>query len=211
MLASVLKKSLALRTGDGRVDAFETVIAAILQRQGYWTLTSVKVDLSRDEKTKIGLPTAPRWELDVVAYRGMDNSLKVVECKSFLDSPGVECDAFDGSNKKAERRYKLFCDSTLRRVVLGRLARQLVIAGFCAAKPKVQLCLAAGKIRGKESRLSDHFAKKGWELMGPQCIRRELEKLRDTGYENSVAAVVTKMLLRKPRSNDSEASVDAAA
>ena len=65
------------------MDAFETVVAAILQRQGYWTLTSVKVGLTKEEKREIGRHSSPRWELDVVAYRGRDNSIKVVECKSF--------------------------------------------------------------------------------------------------------------------------------
>lgn len=113
------------------VDSFEAVVAAILQRQGYWTQTSVKVDLTKEEKREIGRHSSPRWEIDVVAYRGKENELRVVECKSFLDSPGVECGAFDGSNKKAEKRYKLFCEDALRRVVFGRLEAQLVSSGFC--------------------------------------------------------------------------------
>lgn len=178
------------------MDSFEAVVAAILQRQGYWTLTSVKVELTKEEKREIGRHSSPRWDLDVVAYRGHDNELRVVECKSFLDSPGVECGAFDGSNKEAEKRYKLFCEDTLRRVVFKRLEEQLVSAGFCAAKPTIRLCLAAGKIRGDEKQLKAHFEKKGWILLGPDYIRQELTKLRDSGYENNVATVVTKLLLR---------------
>ena len=73
------------------MDAFESVIAGILQRQGFWTLTNFKVELTKAEKRKIGRPSSPRWELDVVAYSGRDNELRIVECKSFLDSPGVQC------------------------------------------------------------------------------------------------------------------------
>jgi hypothetical protein len=182
------------------MDAFETVVAAILQRQGYWTLTSVKVELTKAEKRAIGRHSAPRWELDIVAYRGRDNELRVVECKSFLDSPGVECGAFNGTSPAAAKRYKLFCDVTLRRVVLGRLERQLVSAGFCAQSPTVKLCLAAGKIRGNETWLPAHFEEPGWILFGPEIIREELRTLRDARYENSVAAVVTKLLLRDGRS-----------
>lgn len=192
------------------MDAFETVVSAILQRQGYWTLTSVKVELTKAEKREIGRHSSPRWELDVVAYRGSDNELKVVECKSFLDSPGVECGAFNGSNKDAEKRYKLFCENKLRKVVFHRLEQQLVSGGFCAKNPKIQLCLAAGKIRGDETWLQSHFEKKGWLLLGPKYIRTELEKLRDSGYENNVAAVVTKLLLRQAKSDRVEAGVDAA-
>lgn len=191
------------------MDAFETVVASILQRQGYWTLTSVKVDLTKAEKREIGRHSTPRWELDVVAYRGSNNELKVVECKSFLDSPGVECGAFDGSKKNAEDKYKLFCESKLRKVVFRRLEQQLVSSGFCAKKPKIQLCLAAGKIRGDENWLQSHFQKKGWLLLGPQYIRAELEKLRDSGYENNVAAVVTKLLLRQTKAMQMKTGVDA--
>jgi hypothetical protein len=179
------------------MDSFEQVVAAILQRRGFWTQTSVKVDLTKAEKRAIGRHSTPRWELDIVAYRGSSNELAVVECKSFLDSPGVRCDTFEGSRPKDETRYKLFCDTTLRKVVLDRLVTQLVKLGFCAPNPKVSLCLAAGKIyRGEEARLESIFQQRGWRLWGPSFIRSELEALRDSGYENTVAAVVAKLLLR---------------
>lgn len=192
------------------MDAFETVIASILQRRGFWTLTSVKVDLTKAEKRGIGRHSSPRWELDIVAYRGSDNELRVVECKSFLDSPGVECGAFDGTNRAAESRYKLFCDSTLRRVVLRRLQLQLTESGFCRKEPTVKLCLAAGKVRGDADRLRKQFEKKGWILLGPDEIRAELKALRDSGYENSVAAVVAKIILRDGKRAQLKTGVDAA-
>jgi len=68
------------------MDSFEQVVATILGRNGYWVRTSVKVALTPDEKREIGRPSAPRWELDVVAYSGSRNELLVVECKSYLDS-----------------------------------------------------------------------------------------------------------------------------
>ncbi|SRR6266566_4475230 len=182
------------------MDAFENVVAAILQRRGYWTMTSVKVELTKAEKRAIGRHSSPRWELDIVAYRGSDNELLVMECKSFLDSPGVDVAAFSGRSPKAAKRYKLFGDPQLRRVVFRRLTRQLVDAGFCRSRPAIKLCLAAGKIRGDEGWLQSHFRQRRWELWGPQRIREELCALRDTGYENTVAAVVTKILLRDGRS-----------
>jgi hypothetical protein len=178
------------------VDAFETVIASILQRQGFWTMTSLKVELTKAEKVAIGRSSSPRWEIDVVGYSGASNELRVIECKSYLDSYGVHCSAFDGSDAKAAKRYKLFCEPALRDVVLRRLVEQLVAAGFCREAPKVTLCLAAGKIKGDEAPLREHFQKNGWTLYGPDDIRNEIEALRDSGYENSVAAVVAKILLR---------------
>ena len=98
---------------------------------------------------------------------------------------------------KAEKRYELFREPTLRGVVLRRLERQLVSGGFCASKQKIRLCLAAGKVRKDEEWLKSLFEKKGWLFFGPEYIRTELRRLRDSGYENNVAAVVAKMLLRE--------------
>ncbi|MGD0697356.1 MAG: hypothetical protein ABSB82_21255 [Terriglobia bacterium] len=182
------------------MDSFEQVVAAILQRRGFWTLTTVKVELTKAEKRDIGRHSSPRWELDIVAYRGSSNELAVVECKSFLDSPGVRCDVFEGTRPKDETRYKLFCDATLRGVVLKRLVTQFVEAGFCAPNPSLTLCLAAGKIyRGEEAKLESIFNQHGWRFWGPSFIRSELEALRDSAYENTVAAVVAKLLLRASR------------
>ena len=178
------------------MDAFEFVVAAILERHGFWTRTSVMVELTKEEKRKIGRHSSPRWELDVVAYSGARNELRVVECKSYLDSRGVHHSAFDGSNAAFAKRFKLFHEATLRKLVLRKLTAQLVKAGFCARRPRVKLCLAAGKVNGDEQWIHRHFARHGWVFYGPEFIREELRELRDIGYENSVAAVVTKLLLR---------------
>jgi hypothetical protein len=178
------------------MDSFEQVVASILERRGYWTRTSVKVDLEPDEKRAIGRASSPRWELDVVGYSGRDNELLVLECKSFLDSNGVRSDTFVGKNGKDEKKYKLFFEDTLREVVLGRLVKQLIQHGFCPATPRVSFGLAAGKIHGDEASLRGRFKERGWELWTPSFIRGELTALRDSKYENSVAAVVAKVLLR---------------
>lgn len=179
------------------MDAFEGVVASILQKRGFWTQTSVKVELTKPEKRAIGRHSSPRWEIDVVGYRGNGNELAVVECKSFLDSMGVRCDVFEGTFPQGEGRYKLLCDPELRKVVVGRLVKQFVQAGLCAPKPKVSLYLAAGKVyRGQDTKLESLLAQRGWKLWGPSYIRNELATLRDSGYENSVASVVAKLLLR---------------
>lgn len=181
------------------MDAFESVVAAILQRQGFWTMTSVKVDLTKEQKASIGRPSSPRWELDIVAYRGATREVRVVECKSFLDSSGVDPRVFLGQAKYLETRYKLFTDANLREVILPTLKAQLVQEGFCEPDVRVQLCLAAGKVQsggGGELGLQQHFNERGWLLLGPSELRAELKKFGKMGYENSVAAIVTKILLR---------------
>jgi hypothetical protein len=180
------------------MDAFEQVVAEILWREGYWVRTSVKVELTKEEKRAIELPSAPRWELDVVAYRARDNHLNVVECKSYLDSPGVRLRGFDPDNKKEADRFKLFNRPKLREIVLGRLRQQLADSRACIPDPSVTLCLACGHIATPSDRvgLQKHFAAQGWELWDEVWLRDRLKHMAHAGYENQVSAVVAKLLLR---------------
>jgi hypothetical protein len=180
------------------VDAFEQLVTEILWMEGYWVRTSVKVELTKEEKKTIGRPSSPRWELDIVAYCGSDNALRVVECKSYLDSRGVALRAFNGNDERFAERFKLFGDRQLRNVVFRRLRRQFVASGLCRAYPKVKLCLACGRIASSADRagLRKHFAKKGWELWDESWLRKRLRDMSQRGYENQVSAVVAKLLLR---------------
>lgn len=114
------------------MDAFEQVVSEILWMEGYWVRTSVKVELTKEEKKAIGRPSSPRWELDIVGYRGRDNLLRVVECKSYLDSGGVALRAFDGRDERFAEKFKLFVDDQLRNVVFGRLGQQFTTSGVSA-------------------------------------------------------------------------------
>jgi hypothetical protein len=178
------------------MDAFESIVAALLERKGFWTRTSVKVELTKEEKRKIGRPSSPRWEIDVIAYKGSDNSLLVVECKSYLDSYGVRYSSFIEGNVEEAKRYKLFTDSVLREVVLNRLSLQLVESGFCPSPPQITLCLVAGKIYQDAAPLHEHFKKNGWLLWDPDWLCKELYALAESGYDNTVVAVVSKLLER---------------
>jgi hypothetical protein len=68
------------------VDAFEQLVSEILWMSGFWVRTSVKVELTKEEKRLIGRHSSPRWELDIVGYSARKNVLQVVECKSYMDS-----------------------------------------------------------------------------------------------------------------------------
>ena len=177
------------------MDAFETIVATLLQRDGYWTQTGFKVNLTKAEKRRIGRPSSPRWEIDVVAYKGSANKILAVECKSFLDSTGV---VFRNGTFETENRYKLFTDNVLRNTVLKRLTKQLEEVGACARSAKVTLGLATGKIARKTDRagLESHFSSKGWVLLDDEWIAKSLRRTSDAGYENDVAHVVAKILLR---------------
>lgn len=180
------------------MDAFEQLVGEILWMEGYWVRTSVKVELTKEEKKAIGRPSSPRWELDIVAYRGRDNLLRVVECKSYLDSRGVALRAFDGNDERFAERFKLFGDEQLRKVVFARLCQQFAASGACQAAPTVKLCLACGRIASDADREGLHrlFAEKGWDLWDEPWLKERLQDMSERGYENQVSAVVAKLLLR---------------
>lgn len=176
------------------MDAFEQIVAMLLEREGYWVRTSYRVCLTKDEKVRVGIPSSPRWELDVLAYCPRENELLVVECKSYLNSPGVCYESFSGANPKGARRYKLFTDKTLRKVVLSRLRKQLRQEGAIASRAKIVLCLAAGHLRsGHEERIRRHCHRKHWLLFGPEWFGERFADLSKTDYENDIAIIAAKL------------------
>jgi hypothetical protein len=180
------------------VDAFEQVVSEILWLSGFWVRTSVKVELTKEEKRLIGRHSSPRWELDIVGYSGRENLLRVVECKSYLDSTGVRACAFDKSDPEEAKRYKLFNEPELRKVVFNRLSLQFTETGACREAPEIRLSLACGKIRNEADRgaIRTHFEAQGWELWDEPWLRERLREMAEQGYENQVSAVVAKLLLR---------------
>ena len=180
------------------MDAFESLVSALLVKEGYWTQTGFKVELTKAEKKNIGRPTSPRWEMDVVAYKGKGNHVLAIECKSYLDSVGVQYAGVSGRNQNDAKRYKLFNDATLRRIVLRRLGMQLLKSGACTRMPKITLCLAVGKVKSFQDRenLKKLFRQKGWQLFDDEWVREKLASVADGSYEDSIASVVAKILLR---------------
>ncbi len=181
------------------MDAFESLMEMLLRREGYWTQTSVKVELTAAEKRHIGKPSSPRWEIDLVAYKGKTNEVLAIECKSYLDSPGVRFQdaAFDPPD-----RYKLFHDQVLRKTILKRLAKQIAGLGLARPKPKVTLCLAAGHIASSTDRteLARHMRRNGWRLFDEPWIEDRLRAAANAKYENDIAYVVAKIIHRKSKS-----------
>jgi len=185
------------------MDAFEQIVSEMLWMDGFWVQTSVKVNLTPKEKESVGKRTMPRPELDIVAYRGRDNFLYVVECKSWLNSRGVTFAGLSGTDAVNAGRYKLFSDDKpkLRKVVLNRLRAQLTKSRACPPIPasNVRLCLACGHIASKDNRskLRKHFEDRKWELWDEDWLREHLEKMANSKYENHVSHVVAKLLRDK--------------
>lgn len=189
--------------------SFEELIAALLQRRGFWVSASVKVELTKEQKREIGRPSSPRWELDLVGYRAKGNDLLILECKSYLDSTGVSLKDLRDPDARNASRYKLFTESDLRRVVVASLADQMTARGACLPSPKVRLGLAVGRIANDTSAvdLQAFFDANGWELWTPDSIVEQLRSLADDGYDNSTASIVAKLLLRARVADSDDAAV----
>ena len=177
------------------MDAFEQVVSELFWSQGYWVRTSVKVNLTKDEKVAAERPTMPRPEIDLVAYHGGQNHLLALECKSYLDSRGVTYGEVCGD--VVSKTYKLFRRASLREIVLNRLVKQTVEEGLCPPGATIQLGMIAGKVAGNdELKLRALFHERGWFFEGPSWLKTRIASLSESSYENQVAAVVSKLLLR---------------
>jgi hypothetical protein len=179
------------------MDAFEELVAEFLWSEGYWVQTSVRVQLSKRQKVAIGRHSTPDWEIDVVAYRGATDELIAFECKSFFDSTGVQRAELEPCEGPSKGRYKLFCESTLRKVVLQCLRDQLADRHLCPPGGPAKLGMVAGKIKkGDEDAMRALFEENGWTLHGESWLRKRLKRLSQGSYRNHMGAVVAKILLR---------------
>lgn len=181
------------------MQAFEALVAEVLEADGYWVRRGMKVKLTKADKRRIGRPSSPRWEIDLVAFRPKGNVVYAIECKSYLDSSGV--DLADLLGGRYAKRYKLFTERKTRTVVLARLAKQLVEKKLCTRPPRPRLALAAGNIRGGDPALMRaHFKKSGdWLLFDREWMLGALNRMSREGYEDSVASMVAKILLPRSR------------
>ena len=180
------------------MDSFEELVGKLLSAEGWWIRQGFKVDLSKAEKREIGSPSMPRHEIDIIAYKPPQNELMWVECKSFLDSPGVPLRPFiDETDKRGRDRYKMFVNSKLREIVSSALVRQLVAANLILPNPKITYTLVAGKIKGNdEEELSNHFDSMGWKLYTPNNLVEMITSFADSGYADDLAMITAKILIR---------------
>ena len=176
------------------MDSFESLIATILEENGFWVQSSVKLNITPFLRKFIG-PTDPRPEIDIVAYKGGTNELWLVECKSYLDSGGVSISAFNGKNPKFEKKFKLFTNEKYFNGICKELINQLIVKDKIRQKPKIRRLLAAGHIAKKsQKKLKEYFIKKDWELWDEEKLKKFLTALSTKGYDNSIATMVVKLL-----------------
>lgn len=164
------------------MNAFEEIISLFFEEQNYWVRQSVKIDITKENKKEIGLPSMPRPELDMVALNVKENKLLLIEVKSFLDSPGVRYSGVSGENQKEAKRYRLFTDSKYRNIVTRKLREDYLEKGLVNEDTRINYALAAGKIHlNDEQKIESYFSKKGWIFVSPKTIKDKITTLSEKG------------------------------
>ena len=182
------------------MDHFETIACTLLEHAGYWVRRSFKVELPQEKRDALGKSSMPRVEIDLLAFKPSENLIVAFEAKSYLDSPGVSFKEIKATHKRPKGRYKIFTCKGYREVVLKRLKAELIKRGMATKKTEIKLGLIAAKVHGgaeKASELAAYMSKNGWEFWRPSYIKTRLKKLSNLDYENDVAVLVSKILLRK--------------
>lgn len=120
----------------------------------------------------------PRPNLDIVGYKARDNVLKVVECKSYIDSVGVQVSGFNGTKVKNQDRYKLSMTKSCERPCSSGCAYSLLRVAHAQPDADVKLVQVCGKIMGKDrERLNQHFKQHAdWELWDENVASLETER-----------------------------------
>ena len=182
------------------MNAFEDIVKLYLEEEGYWVRQSVKVDITKQDKVDIGLPSMPRPEIDLVALNAKNNELLLIEVKSFLDSYGVYSEAITDEKDVFSKRYRLFTDSIFREVVTKRLREEYLKQGLINENTKINYALAAGNIHSPadELKIREYFSKpeRGWKLFSPKDIKEKVKELAKKGWEDNLVTITAKLILR---------------
>ena len=176
---------------------FEAIIRTLLEADHYWVQSSFKVELTREEKRKVGKPSIPRPEIDLLALDFAKNEVLVVEAKSSFDSPGVRLEELAEDHDIPDGHYKLFTSKRYRAIVFNRLLLQLCEHGMAVADTKMSLVLAAGNVyKDQTAAIQELFLTRDFLLWSPSDIRDKITALAKRGYENDPAIIAAKILLR---------------
>ncbi len=176
------------------MDAFEHIVGLYLQEKNYWIRHSVKVDLTKEDKAAIELPTIPRPEIDLVAYNPVSDTLILIEAKSYLNSSGVTIGGLSGTDTKTKDRYRLLNNMTYQRVVTTRLVESFIKNNIIRPSTKVKYALAAGHVQPKSSTaIAEYLSKKGYLYFDPVDIKQTIKNLANKGWDDNIITVTAKL------------------
>lgn len=176
------------------MNQFEEIAKYLLEAEGNWVKTSVKVDISKEAKRELGTPSMPRPEIDIVAYNPRQNSLKLIEAKSYLNSRGVYFSHIERREPKWDK-YKLLTYNDYQEVVSTNLKTDFIRRGLITEDTKIQFGLIAGRLHMAEKNDFYSLAKsRNWFFWGPNELKIKLKAISSLGYEDNPYSMVIKLL-----------------
>jgi len=178
------------------MDYFEATVARVLEERGYWVRQNVRVDLTPEVKKKLGKPSLPRPEIDIVAYQPVEKLLVLFEVKSYLDSYGVQPNDLLGTDWE-DNRYKLLTIPALQREVTAALVAEYRKRRLIPDDVTTRFGLAAGHVQPRfDGAVRDIAKQNGWDYLSPADLAADVWQLADRGYENSPFVLTAKLLRR---------------
>jgi hypothetical protein len=94
----------------------------------------------------------------------------------------VHIASFNGSNENYAKRFKLFNEDTLRKVVINRIVMRLRALGLVNKNQKTKLCLVAGNIdKRTKVEVMKFFKEQDWLIFDDEWLRKELTELSNSG------------------------------
>lgn len=176
------------------MNQFEEISRYLLEAEGFWVQTGIKVEITPEQKRFLGKPTMPRPEVDIVAYKRSEDTLYLIEAKTYLNSKGV---VYDNIVKRdfTWDKYKILTYSDFQDIVGGELKADLIKKGLIHSKTKVRYGLIAAKLyKPKENDFYGLAKERNWFFWGPDEVKSRLSRLINLGYEDNPYSIVAKII-----------------
>lgn len=191
------------------MNSFEQIVAKIFESKNYWVKSNVRVELTDKEKIRIMMDkkkglSLPRPEIDIVAYSPTRNELLIVETKSYFNSFGVKLSEVSRQHSVPKGTFKLITCKNYRQIVTNGLIREFVNRDLIKSKSvKVRYFLVGGNTYPQNKpesieKIKNFLEGKKIAYWGIEDIRRELAVIADSGYEDDVVTMATK-IYRDPK------------
>jgi hypothetical protein len=178
-------------------DHFENLVRTLLEAEGFWVFQSFKVDLTTEDKRRIGRPSLPRPEIDLLAFRPRSNQIIAIEAKSYFDSRGVRLEELAASYEIPEGRFKLFTCPKFQTIVLQRLKAQLMSMGMSKDDTAIRLGLVFGNVVKRDVLPLRRYVKtREWFYWSPRLLKRKLRSQARRAYENNPVIIASKLIVR---------------
>lgn len=153
-------------------EAFEEIVAVLLEAEGYWVRRNVKIKLSPEQVQMLGLKSVV-CELDLVAYRkSAPEQVLIVECKSFGRSGGITWKTYQKPDKPTTRRhrYKLFWSQPLQAEIVSLLQSNEITPQV----PHIYCLASTATDKGSHQQIRDHLHANGMQFFDRAWLSKGL-------------------------------------